>query len=86
MTLKNSGPAAASLVGKQFQIFREFVDAETEKVTGRKQFGEVKQLAAEERNPVKSNSSGRGPFFVVFLERVAPRGKGRKGYLYADAY
>jgi hypothetical protein len=34
----------------RIQIVREFVDVETAKVTGRKQFGEMKQPAAEEWN------------------------------------
>jgi hypothetical protein len=34
----------------RIQIFREFVDVETAKVTSRKQFGEMKQPAAEHWN------------------------------------
>ena len=59
----------------RIQIVREFVDVETAKVTGRKQFGEMKQPAAEEWNLSKVTVPVAGRPSLGCLDRVAPRGK-----------
>jgi hypothetical protein len=68
----------------RIQIFREFVDVETAKVTGRKQFGEMKQPTTEQWKPVKSNSSDAGRPSLGCQERVARRGK--MGIPYGNTY
>ena len=67
----------------RIQIFREFMDVETAKVTSRKQLGDEAANCGT-MDPVKSNSSDARHPSLGCPQRVARRGK--MGIPYGDTY